>query len=124
MNRLCPDCGKPLQPHKKYCEQCRIAHVKATDRRLATEHKVLRRCTTPRCIELVGGKNQYCDKCKKDRLIAGRNKSDKRVYNEVCENSAFIDRRPTSYAWLKGFSAWAASGMQYADYQKMERSHV
>ncbi|NMA24434.1 MAG: hypothetical protein GX936_02085 [Clostridiales bacterium] len=75
----------------------------------------MKRCLTEGCKTILEGKALYCPECRYRRHLARQ----RRYRRQARARSGDLLTEPaTSLDWLKKFSAWAKSGLSYAEYQK------
>lgn len=133
--RQCRDCGIALPDYtRSLCDICKArADERQRERRrararmryvpvISTDKKkppVKRHhCATQGCKMMVKGKRVYCEKCRRIRQAQ---------FQREYRCAQYVDPLPfgppTSMDWLKGFDAWAKSGMSYGEFQATERSN-
>ena len=130
----CRDCMSLLQePQAVLCPRCRTASEekrKARKRdRSQMQYRLTRRpkapdkakpphrCLTEGCRYILEGKALYCPACRRARHLTQQ----QHYRNHLKALDAGLPPEPvTNLDWLKNFSDWAKSGLNYAAYQKAE----
>lgn len=116
---LCPECRASAGEKRKALRRDRSRALYSLSRSVKAPGRpgAAHPCLTRGCQTVLEGKSLYCPECLRQRHLAQQRhyRRHVKVLNEDLPPEPI-----TNLDWLNNFSAWAKSGLSYAEYQKAE----